>query len=49
MSPFSTSPYHDSLNVRHFMFNDIEKTLCLTLDPQAGEIDRRHNLIHEKE
>jgi hypothetical protein len=34
---FATSPYHDSvLQVRSFMFNDIEKTLCLTLNPQIG-------------
>jgi hypothetical protein len=31
------SPYHDSvLQVRRFMFNDIDKTLCLTLQPAGA-------------
>lgn len=34
---FATSQYRNSiLNARYFMFNDIEKTVCLTLNPQVG-------------
>ncbi len=34
---FTSSKYYNSvLKVREFMFNDIEKTLCLAVNPQVG-------------
>ena len=37
MKTFATSPYHDSvLNVRRFMFDDIDKTIGLADNPNVG-------------
>jgi hypothetical protein len=38
MKTFATSQYHDSvLNVRRFMFDDIDKTIGLADNPNVGD------------